>query len=111
MIDTVGVIPQALIAVSEAVGVPNNGDMHIVERLHLAGPNLLLDDLVIEAPKVMTAPWKTTRRFIRQRARSYEIREGVCIQGQFEETTDADGNAIFAPVTQSPNGTPVVPAR
>ena len=27
--------PQAFIAVSEAAGVPNNGDMHIVERIHL----------------------------------------------------------------------------
>ncbi len=111
VVDTIGVVPQALIAVSEAVGMPNNGDMHIVERIHLAGPDLLLDELEIDAPRVMTAPWRTTRRFIRQRARSYEIREGVCIQGQFTEDRDEGGNAIFSKVPQSPDGTPVLSPR
>jgi hypothetical protein len=108
VVDTIGVMPQALIAVSEAVGVPNNGDLHVVERIHLAGPDLLLDELEIEAPRVMTAPWKTTRRFIRQRSRTYDIREGVCIQGQFEETVDEAGNAVFRPVPQSTDGTPLL---
>ncbi len=37
VIDTIAVLPQAYLAVNEAVGVPNNGDMHIVERMHLRG--------------------------------------------------------------------------
>lgn len=63
--------------------MPNNGDMHIIERIHLAGPHVLHDDLEIIAPKVLTKPWKTTRIFLRQRARKFEIVEGVCIQGSF----------------------------
>ena len=47
VVDTVALLPQAYLAVSEAVGVPNNGDMHIVERLHLLGPDTLADDLQI----------------------------------------------------------------
>jgi hypothetical protein len=39
VVDTVGVVPQAYIAISEAAGVPNNGDMHIVERIHLSPDN------------------------------------------------------------------------
>src|SRR6187551_2017939 len=35
VVDTVGVFPQTYLAVSEAVGVPNNGDLHVVERIHL----------------------------------------------------------------------------
>ncbi len=68
VVDTVGVLPQSWVAISEAVGNPNDGDMHIVERIHLDGPGVLLDELTITAPKIFTAPWKTTRRWYRQRS-------------------------------------------
>jgi hypothetical protein len=80
VVDTTAVAPQAYIATNEAVGIPNNGDMHIVERLHLAKPDVLHDDLEITAPKVLTAPWKTTRIFRRYPDRHYEIIEGECEQ-------------------------------
>jgi hypothetical protein len=106
VVDTIGILPEVFIAVSEAVGVPNNGDMHIVERIHLAGTGTLHDDLEITAPHVLTAPWKTTRIYTRQRARKYEIVEGVCMQGNFVEAKDKDGNAVFVPVRQD-NGNAV----
>src|SRR5204862_1928788 len=49
VVDTVGVIPQALIAVSEAAGVPNNGDMHITERIRLAEKDVMHVELEITA--------------------------------------------------------------
>ena len=100
VVDTVGVLPQVWLAVSEAVGIPNNGDLHVVERIHLAGPDTLHDDLEITAPHVLTAPWKTTRIYFRQRARKYEIIEGVCLQGSFRDGVDGRGNAVFVPVPQ-----------
>jgi hypothetical protein len=108
VIDTVGVLPQSFIAVSEAVGVPNNGDLHVIERLHLAGPDTLHDDLEIIAPHVLRQPWKTTRIYYRQRARKFEIAEGVCLQGSFNSGTDTDGNAIFVPLPQE-DGNPKPP--
>jgi hypothetical protein len=108
VVDTVGVLPQAYIAVSEAVGLPNNGDLHVVERLHLVGPDTLHDDLDITAPHVLTRPWKTTRIYFRQRSRKYEIVEGVCLQGSFTPDTDKNGNAIFVPLPQV-NGNPKPP--
>ena len=45
VVDTVGIIPQAFIAISEAAAVPNNGDMHIIEHIHLADKDILHDDL------------------------------------------------------------------
>jgi hypothetical protein len=108
VVDTVGVLPQAYIAVSEAVGLPNNGDLHVIEHLHLAGPDTLHDDLEIIAPHVLTRPWKTTRIYYRQRARKYEILEGVCLEGSFTPGTDKNGNAIFVPVPQV-NGNPKPP--
>src|SRR2546428_13833286 len=61
VVDTVGVVPQAYIAISEAAGVPNNGDMRIKERIYLAAKDILHVELEITAPKGLTAPRKTTR--------------------------------------------------
>ena len=110
VVDTVGVIPQAPIAVSEAVGVPNNGDLHVVERIHLADPNTLHVEMEITAKKVMTKPWKTTRIFLRRRGPQYDIVEGQCVQGQLVEALDKDGNMIFedAPVAAD-GGLPLTP--
>ena len=104
VIDTTGIAPQAYIATNEAVGIPNNGDMHIVERLHLAKPNVLYDDMEITAPKVLTATWKTTRIFRRYPERHYEIIEGECQQEDLVPGKDAFGNDIFVPQPQNPDG-------
>jgi hypothetical protein len=104
VVDTVGIRPQTYIAVSEAAGVPNNGDLHIVERIHLAAPDILHDDLEIIAPKVLTQPWKTTRIYFRQRARKFDIVEGVCLEGSFAEQMDKDGNAVFVPLPHQVGG-------
>jgi hypothetical protein len=106
VVDTVALLPQAYLAVNEAVGVPNNGDMHIVERLHLQGPDTLADDLEITANKVLSKPWLTTRKYYRQRAQKFDIAEGVCEQGSFTDAVDKNGNAIFAPI-KFHNGVPV----
>ncbi len=106
VVDTVGLLPQAYLAVSEAVGVPNNGDMHITERLHLAAADTLADDLAISADKLLAKPWHTTRKYYRQRAQKYDIMEGVCTQGSFTDAVDKNGNAIFAPI-KFHNGVPV----
>jgi hypothetical protein len=104
VVDTTGIAPQAYIATNEAVGIPNNGDMHIVERLHLAKPNVLYDDMEITAPKVLTATWKTTRIFRRYPERHYEIIEGECQQEDLVPGKDAFGNDIFVPQPQNPDG-------
>jgi hypothetical protein len=108
VVDTIAVFPQVYLAISESVGIPNNGDMHIVEHLHLDGANsnTLLDDLEITAPKVLTKTWKTTRKYYRTRRQKFEIIEGVCTQGYFTDAVDKSGNAIFKPVPFR-NGVPV----
>jgi hypothetical protein len=111
VVDTVGILPETYIAVSEAVGLPNNGEMHIVERIHLAGPDKLADDLEISAPNVLTKTWKTTRFLFRQRARKYDIAEGVCIQGNFSEGKDPSGNSIFVPVPETEGGNWLPPTK
>ena len=111
VVDTVAVLPQSYLAIDEAVGIPNNGDLHVIERIHLAEPDVLHDDLEIIAPRIPTRPWKTTRYFYRQRARKYDIVEGVCLQGFYAERKDASGNAVFVPIPHV-DGNPVAqPAR
>lgn len=95
VVDTVGIIPQAYIALNEAVGIPNNGGMHIVERIRLADADTLTAELTITAPQVLTQPWTTTRIWVRWRGELYDIVEGQCVQGQLVEALDEHGNATF----------------
>jgi hypothetical protein len=109
VVDTIGIMPQSLIAISEAAGVPNNGDMHITERIHLVGKNELHDEIEVIAPKVLTKPWKTTRIYFRQRARKYDIVEGVCLEGYFAPGKDKQGNDIYVPVQHDVGGNRIPP--
>ena len=109
VIDTIGILPQSLIAVSEAAGVPNNGDMRVIERIRLVGKDELHDEIEVIAPKVLTKPWKTTRIFFRQRARKYDIVEGVCLEGYFAPGKDKRGNDIFVPIQHDVGGNRIPP--
>jgi hypothetical protein len=110
-IDTGAILPQVFIAVSEAVGIPNNGGMTIRERIHLIAPDTLADDLEITAPKVLTRPWKTRRLYHRTRQRLAEIQEGVCRQGDFAEGADEYGNAIYVPANTTEDGNLLPPSQ
>ena len=112
VVDTTDIVPEAPLAVSEAAGLPNNGDMHVIERIHLADKDILHDDLEIVAPNILTQPWKTTRIFFRQRARKFDIVEGVCATGDLVERVNAEGDHVFVPVQKSEWGhTTAVPAK
>jgi hypothetical protein len=105
VVDTIGVLPQSFLAISEAIGVPNDGDLHVTERIHLEGADRLYDELTITAPRVLSKPWQTTRIFLRDRRRLSEIAEGVCLQGSFAPGKDRDGHAVWVPVPHD-NGAP-----
>ena len=96
VVDTVGILPEVYIAITEAAGIRNGGGMHIIEHIYLTNPDTLHVDLEITAPDVFIAPWKTTR--IYERARGFDIIEGICLQGNSVDQVDEDGNAIFVPV-------------
>jgi hypothetical protein len=111
VVETVNIKPQTMFAVNEAAGVPNNGDMKIVERIHLAAPDIMHFDIEIDAPHVLTKPWKTTRIWFRQRARKFDIVEGVCLEGNFAERVDAEGNHVFVPIERHPWGNIQAPKK
>jgi len=104
VVDTVAILPQSFLPLGQAVGIPNNGDMHIVERIRLAEPDRLEDAVQIEAPKVLTAPWRVTKSLVRSRARKDDIIEASCRQGDFHEAVDSKGNHVFVPTLQDATG-------
>ena len=110
VVDTVAVSPQSPLAISEAVAVPNDGEMHIVERIHLTKkPDELADDLTITDSKVLSKPWTTTRLWHRLRAEKYEIVEGECVQGLMEPAKDKNGHDVYVPVPEEEDGAVYVP--
>lgn len=108
-IDTVGILPQVFIPMGQGVGLPNNGDMHVEERLTLTDADTLRWDITITAPRVLTRPWTATRLFTRHRDRSFDFVESSCRQGDFFDDTDARGNAVYTPIPKDAGGAPVPP--
>lgn len=104
VVETTAILPQVYLAISEAVGIPNNGGMTVSERIHLLEPDLLAVDMVIDAPEILTEPYETRRLFHRRRQRSHEIEQGVCRRGDFIATEDEWGNAAWAPATHDGMG-------
>jgi hypothetical protein len=104
VVDTVAILPQTFLPIGQSVGIPNNGGLHIVERIRLADPDHLEDELVIEAPKVLAEAWKITKSFVRSRKRSDDIVEASCRQGDFRAEIDGRGNHVFEPVGKDVGG-------
>lgn len=109
VIDTIGFLPEVFIATGQGVGIPNNGDMHVVERLTLTGPDALRVDLVVDAPHVLAEPWHASRTLTRHRERKFDFVESSCRQGDFIEGRDKDGLAVFQPVPKDDGGATLPP--
>ena len=107
VVDTVAIRPETFIPLGQGVGVPNNGDAHVVERIRLTGPEVLEIETEITAPHVLTKTWRTRRTWTRKRDRSSDIVEASCRQGDFLEDTDADGFAVFTPIPKDEGGAPL----
>jgi hypothetical protein len=111
VVDTVGLLPQNFLPVGQALGLPNNGDMHIVERIHQLEPDKLRFELDITAPKMLAEPWHVTRDFTRIPDRRAEIVEASCRQGDFIPGKDANGNDIWLPIAHDQGGAPLPTAQ
>jgi hypothetical protein len=97
-VDTVDILPEVEIALSEGVGIPGGDGIHVVEHMHLVSTNVLADDMEITAPKVLDTTYKTRRSFFRRGwGPEWDIVEGVCAQGSYVDQVDPKGFAIFVP--------------
>jgi hypothetical protein len=61
--------------------IPHSGDMRIEEQIYLKEGGILVDDVTIEDPAFLTAPYKFTFMYEREPA-SYKINEYVCDSDQ-----------------------------
>ena len=104
VIDTIGFLPEVYISTGQGVGIPNNGDMHVTERITLTGPDSARVDLVVDAPHVLAKPWQASRTLIRHRERKFDFVESSCRQGDFLEGQDKDGLAVFLPLPKDEGG-------
>jgi hypothetical protein len=111
VVDTVALLPEVYLPLGQAVALPNNGDMHIEERIHLVSTDRLIDELVIYAPHMLAEPWKISRSFVRSRERRFDIIEASCRQGDFYEAKDNEGNAVFLPIDHEAGGAPLPPKQ
>jgi hypothetical protein len=89
VVDTVALNPTTEIA----PGVGHSDQARITERVRKIGPDLLEVVTTVTDPKVLTAPWTTTRHFIRHR--DWTIEEYVCEQNN-HDSVDAGGRPGFA---------------
>ncbi len=111
VVDTVGILPQTFLPLGQSVGHPNNGDLRIIEHIHLAEPDRLEDELEIIAPHVLTAPWKLTKSFVRSRLRADDIIEASCREGDFVAALDSHGNHVFKEIAHEEGGAPLPPKQ
>jgi hypothetical protein len=72
VVDTIGV-KDSVLGHSE---MPHSDQMRITERLHLAAPDILHDEITVTDPVVLEQPWTFT--FAYRRVPNYEMLEYVC---------------------------------
>jgi len=72
VVDTIGIKP----SVPGYRGMPHSGQMHVTERIRLAAPDYLHDQITIEDPVVLEKPVTYTLAY--KRLPNYEMVEFVC---------------------------------
>lgn len=73
VVDTVGLRPDTMY---ENTGLPHSDALHVVERIHLTGPDILVDEMTFTDPKALTRPWSMTWHF--KRHRDWVMKDYVC---------------------------------
>jgi hypothetical protein len=81
VVETVGVREDVLI---DQTGLPQSGNMRVVERIYLDKSGLLVDEITVDDPAVFTQPWTHVRRY-RSRP-DLHLQEYVCYEN------NRDGN-------------------
>ena len=90
VIDTIGIK-----TITElAAGIKHSDKLHITERIHLAkdDPNTLQDEMTMEDPEALNAPYHRTLNYTRQR--DWNLMEFVCAEND-RNPVGADGYTKF----------------
>ena len=80
VVDTVALHPNSFI---EGMS-PHSDEMTVRERIRLAEPDLLEDQVAVNDPKALTKPWNTVFRYRKAKPPADELREFACPEGLAE---------------------------
>ncbi len=83
VVDTVGLRADTMY---EQSGLMHSDALRIVERIHLGGPDELINEMTFYDPKVLTAPWKATWHF--KRRRDWTFLDYVCSENNRNPNID-----------------------
>ncbi|HYR83338.1 MAG TPA: hypothetical protein VE422_04590 [Terriglobia bacterium] len=97
VVETIGFSPLTQLA----GGIPHSGNMRIVERLRLTGPDTMSIETTITDPRVLTAPYKTNITLARHR--NWTIAEYICEENN-RNFVDEKGKAGV--ILNNPGGLP-----
>ncbi|MGH8260763.1 MAG: hypothetical protein ACREUG_13875 [Steroidobacteraceae bacterium] len=93
VVDTVGILPDTgpgpHTGAGIASGVPDDGAMHIIERIRKVDKDHMQITRTIIDPKVLTKPWTVTLPYVRDKG---DLMEYVCEEGNRDSAT-ANGRA------------------
>jgi len=90
VVDTVGIK-----TITElARGMKHSDKLHVIERIHLSkdNPDSLVDEMTMEDPEALSAPYHRTLNF--RRERGWNLMEFVCAEND-RNPVDQDGNTQF----------------
>jgi hypothetical protein len=90
VVDTVGLKPRTQLFND----VPHSDQLHVVERIALAAPDILRDEITMTDPVAFTAPWTVTRVFVRRP--DLHVGEFVCEEAS-HYYRGADGRLALKP--------------
>jgi hypothetical protein len=80
VIDTVALNPENNIV----MGVPAEGDMHVVEHIHLTGKDELRDDIEVTGPALLARPYWVTQTY--KRFPKARVVEAMCVASKNRNT-------------------------
>ncbi|MDB5458319.1 MAG: hypothetical protein JWO72_60 [Caulobacteraceae bacterium] len=73
VVETVGLRPDTMY---ENTGLPHSPALSMVERIHLAGPDELVDEMTFTDPGALTRPWTAVWHY--KRHRDWQMLDYVC---------------------------------
>jgi len=83
VVDTVGLRADTMY---ENTGLPHSDALQVKERIYLAGPDELVNEMTFIDPKALTGPWKTTARY--RRHRDWKMMDYVCEENNRNPSVD-----------------------
>ncbi len=88
VIDTVGIRKDVPV---DYMGLPQSGNMHVVERITETSPGILVNEITIDDPEAFSAPWK--QKYTYRYRPDLHLQEYTCLENN--RNIGEHGEAVF----------------